>query len=178
MIELIAVKADDVLWYYINKEMCMIPEFTTKSMHFLPVKDLWELTKDKICLEDIRTLIPYDDISDEHIVSDIKHTINLIDTYFILFINTQNISEILTIFTKIDKDDIPPIISWSQFWYIYYYTCIITMHKKYTSDMITEEYAKKWVAYYKNGIFDTTLSDIVSYEPLFPEYKIVNDIEL
>ena len=83
MIELIAVKADGVIWYYINKEMCSI---THESIHFLSVRELWEFTKDKICLEDIRTLIPYDDIDDDCISKDITRTIQMIDTYFMVTI--------------------------------------------------------------------------------------------
>jgi len=180
MIELIAVKADGVIWYYINKEMCTIPSINTESIHFLSVRDLWELTKDKICLEDVRTLIPYGDIDDECISKDITRTIQMIDTYFITFMNTGSIKETLIFFTKIDGDSIPPLISWSQFWYIYYYVCIITMHKQYTSDVSYEHqvHLNKWIEYYKDGIFDTTLSDIISYESIIPQYKIINEVEL
>ena len=54
------------------------------------------------------------------------------------------------------------------------------MHKQYTFDISYEHqvHVNKWIEYYKDGIFDTTLSDIISYESIIPQYNIINEVEL
>ena len=203
MIDLISVKADGIIWYYINKEMCAI---NTESIHFLYARELWEFTKDKICLEDMQEILPGDDsltdsikekyiikgiprdkkgITDDEILECIEDTKNHIQDYFIKFMGGYIIRELVERWETIEKEKLQAIYSWSHFWCIYWYVCVDDMHTKYenpygpfTKHSSMLWYEEKWFEYSDKYIFDGSYATTAATRHCIIKTTVVNTIEL
>lgn len=176
MIELITINVQcDNIQYSINKELIY-----REDVHFLPMDVLWKETNHMISLCDFKNLLADSNLDDKDSKECMQEDILYwIDKYFILFMTEYSISDILLNWVNIENTkNIPPIISWSQFWCIYRYVCVELLSHKYKDlpeeDTCIEWYQEKWYEHNNKGTFSGSYSDIIATTPCICEHKIID----